>query len=402
MGTTRRGLMASTLALAAWAGLAGTAMAAETIRIGAVIPTTGPLQVYGEAIIKALQLAVEEINDGGGVLGRELELVVADTATNPQVGVEAAKRLVSVDGAVALVGALSSGVTIPIATTVAAVEGVPQISPASTSPVITTLEDKGFLFRTTPSDALQGRILGKLVAEQGLKRVAVIYVNNDYGKGLAEAFRAAYGGEVTAMVAYEEKQASYRAELQQAARGEPEALVMIAYPGDGIPMLRQALEEGFFTRFVFTDGMKAREVVDAIGAPLEGAFGTAPTGDPEAEAAKRFRSAYEAKFGELPPQPFMDSAYDALYLLALAIEKAGSTEGARIRDALHQVANPPGEKILPGMWAKAREVLAGGGQVDYEGAAGPQDFDQAGDVPGLYEHWAIRDGKIVTVGVIRP
>ncbi len=401
MGTRRR-WRAIAMVLAAWAGLGSGAPAAETIRIGGAIPTTGPLQVYGEAIVRALQLAVEEINSQGGVLGRELELVVADTATNPQVGVEAAKRLVAVDGAVALIGALSSGVTIPIATTVAAVEGVPQISPASTSPVITTLEDRGFLFRTTPSDALQGRILGRLVAERGLGRVAVIYVNNDYGKGLAEAFAAAYPGEVTASVAYEEKQASYRAELQRAAAGDPEALVMIAYPGDGIPMLRQALEEGFFTRFVFTDGMKAQEVVDAIGAPLEGAFGTAPTGDPEAEAAQRFRRAYEARFGELPPQPFMDSAYDALYLLALAIERAGSTDGTAIRDALHRVAGPPGERILPGAWTKAREILAGGGEVDYEGAAGPQDFDAHGDVPGLYEQWEIRDGAIVTVGVIRP
>ncbi len=394
-------LLAAAAAFASIAG-AGAVSAQEAIKIGAVIPTTGPLQVYGEAQINALQLAVDEINAAGGVLGRQVELVVADTATNPQVGVEAAKRLVTVDGVVGLIGALSSGVTIPIARTVSSVEGVPQISTASTSPVITTLEDNGFLFRTTPSDALQGAVLGELVAQQGFKKVAVIYVNNDYGKGLADAFAAAYSGEVTAAVAYEERQPSYRGELRRAAEGDPEALVMIAYPGDGIPMIRQALEEGFFSKFIFTDGMKAQEVVDAIGAPLDGAFGTAPTGDPEAPAAKAFRAAYQDKYGELPPQPFMDSAYDAMILMALAIQKAGSTEGAAIRDALMEVANPPGEKVGPGEFAKAKKILEGGGDVDYEGAAGNQNFDANGDVPGIYAHWAIEGGKIVDVAILRP
>lgn len=397
----RRSVLA--LAAAGAVGLWTAGLAAqESVKIGAVIPTTGPLQVYGEATLNGLNLAVEEINAAGGVLGKRVELVVADTATNPQVGVEAAKRLVSVDGVVGLIGALSSGVTIPIATTVSKPEKVPQISTASTSPVITTLDDDGFLFRTVPSDSLQGAILGKLVAEQGFSKVAVIYVNNDYGKGLAEAFAAAFPGEVTAMVAYEEKQASYRGELQRASRGDPEALVQIAYPGDGIPMLRQALEEGFFTKFIFTDGMKAQEVVDAIGAPLNGSFGTAPTGDPESPAAKRFRELYEAKYGELPPQPFIDSAYDAVMLMALAIQKAGSTDGTAIRDALPVVANPPGEKVIPGEFAKAKKILEGGGDVDYEGAAGNQNFDGNGDVPGIYSHWAVQDGRIVEVAVIRP
>ncbi|MGH6945021.1 MAG: ABC transporter substrate-binding protein, partial [Geminicoccaceae bacterium] len=325
-----------------------------------------------------------------------------DDATNPQTGVDAAQRLVNIENVAGIVGALSSGVTIPIATSVTAPAGVPQISTASTSPVITTLDDNGFLFRTCPQDALQGEVLGDLVSQQGIDRAAVVYVNNDYGKGLAESFTNAYGGEVTASVAYEERQASYRGELSRAAEGDPQALVMIAYPGDGIPMLRQAFEEGFFDKFVFTDGMKAAEVVDAIGAPLDGAFGTAPSGDPDSDAAKLFRGMYEERYGELPPQPYIDTAYDATMLLALAIEKAGSTEGAAIRDALHEVATPPGETILPGEFEKAKELLADGQDINYEGAGGSQDFDENGDVPGIYSHWAVKDGKIVDVELIRP
>jgi branched-chain amino acid transport system substrate-binding protein len=376
--------------------------AAQDVKIGAIMSTTGPLQVYGEAGLNGIGLAIDQINEAGGVLGQQVELVAADDATNPQVGVDAAQRIVNVDGVVGIIGALSSGVTIPIATTVSATAGVPQISTASTSPVISTLDDNGFLFRTTPHDALQGAVLADVVSQQEIEKVAVVYVNNDYGKGLADAFAESYEGEVTASVAYEERQASYRGELSRAAQGEPEALIMIAYPGDGIPMIRQALEEGFFERFVFTDGMKAAEVVAAAPEALEGAFGTAPAGDPEAQAAQLFRQMYEERYGELPPQPFIDTAYDATMLMALAIEQAGSTEGAAIRDALHQVANPPGETILPGEFAKAKELLAAGQEINYEGAAGSQDFDEVGDVPGTYSHWAIEDGAIVEVELITP
>jgi ABC-type branched-subunit amino acid transport system substrate-binding protein len=376
--------------------------AAQDVKIGAIMSTTGPLQVFGEAGLRGIQLAIDEVNEAGGVLGQQIELVAADDATNPQVGVDAAQRIVNVDGVVGIVGALSSGVTIPIATTVSATAGVPQISTASTSPVITTLEDNGFLFRTTPHDALQGEVLADVVSGQGIDKVAVVYVNNDYGKGLADAFAESYEGEVSASVAYEERQASYRGELSRAADGDPDALILLAYPGDGIPMLRQALEEGFFERFVFADGMKATEVAEAVGNALDGAFGTSPSGDPEAEAAKLFREIYEGRHGELPPQPFIDTAYDATMLMALAIEKAGSTEGAAIRDALHEVANPPGETILPGEFAKAKELLGAGQDVNYEGAGGSQDFDEAGDVPGTYSHWAIKDGGIVEVELIRP
>jgi branched-chain amino acid transport system substrate-binding protein len=393
-----RGALAGLVAL----GWSAAPAVAQDVKIGAVMSTTGPLQVYGEAGLRGIQLSIDQANEAGGVLGQQIELVAADDATNPQVGVDAAQRIVNVDGVVGIVGALSSGVTIPIATTVSATAGVPQISTASTSPVITTLDDNGFLFRTTPHDALQGEVLADVVSQEGLEKVAVVYVKNDYGKGLADAFAESFGGEVTASVAYEERQASYRGELARAAEGEPEALVMIAYPGDGIPMIRQALEEGFFEGFVFTDGMKAAEVAAAAGDALDGAFGTVPAGDPEAEAAQLFRDMYEERYGELPPQPFIDTAYDAAMMMALAIEKADSTEGTAIRDALHEVANPPGETILPGEFAKAKELLAAGQEIDYEGAAGSQNFDEAGDVPGTYSHWAIEGGEIVEVELIRP
>jgi ABC-type branched-subunit amino acid transport system substrate-binding protein len=119
------------------------------------------------------------------------------------------------------------------------------------------------------------------------------------------------------------------------------------------------------------------------------------------EYAKKLEE-YEKKFGELPPKPFIDSAYDATYLLALAAEKAGSNDPQAIRDALRSVANPPGTKVGPGEFGKARNLLAKGEEIDYEGASGSQDFDAVGDVPGTFAHWEIQDGKIVTVKVFEP
>ena len=279
---------------------------------------------------------------------------------------------------------------------------VPQISNASTSPVITTLADNDFLFRTVPHDALQGVILANVMKQQGIDKVSVIYINNDYGQGLAEALENAYGGEITGMIAYEEKQASYRGELQKAKEGGADTLVLIGYPGDGIPILRQSLEGGFFDKFVFTDGMKANEVGEAIGVPLNGTFGTAPSADSESAAAKTFRQMYETKYGELPPQPFIDSAYDAGILMALAIQKAGSTDGTAVRDALREVAGPPGAEFGPGQFAAAKAALERGEDINYQGAAGTQDFDANGDVPGTYSHWAFQGGKVEEIELIRP
>lgn len=375
--------------------------AAQDVKIGAAMPLTGDLAAFGENDAKGVELAVNEINAQGGVLGQELGLAIADTRTSPQAGVDAARKLVNVENVAGIVGALSSGVTIPIARTVTSQEGVPQISNASTSPVITGLEDNGYLFRTVPSDKLQGKVLGDIVHEQGVRDVAAVYVNNDYGEGLAEVFKGRFeelGGKVHAMLPYEKGKASYRGELQQAAENEPEALLLVGYPENGTTIIRQAIEGGYFSRFILTDGMKAPEVVDAIGGQyLKDTIGSTPTAV-GGEGAEHFEEAYEKAYGQLPPKPFIDTAYDAAYLLALAMQKAGSTDGAQMRDALHEVANPPGLKVGPGEWKKAAEAIANGEDVNYEGAAGPHDFDENGDVPGVIEHWTFTaDGEVKTI-----
>lgn len=386
--------------------LAATPAAADDVKIGALLAMTGDLQVYGEAHLRGIQLAAEQANEAGGILDGNVVVPVGDTQTAAQPAIDAAQKLVSVEGVAGIIGALSSGNTIPVAQSVTSTAGVPQISNASTSPVITTLEDNDFLFRTVPSDAFQGLALAEVLKQHGYNKLAVFYVNNDYGEGLADSFAEAFelqGGAVTSSLPYEPQKASYRGELQQLSQNGPEGLVLIAYPESGIVILRQALEEGYFDTFVFTDGMKAPEIIDAIGAEyLNGSVGTVPQALTDTDSYQRFIDAYTEKYGAEPDKPFVDTAYDATMVLLLAIEQAGTTDGAAVRDALREVANPPGTQILPGEWAKAKEAIAAGEDIDYVGASGSIDFDDNGDVGGTFAEWTIEDGTIKTVRVFEP
>lgn len=378
------------------------------LKIGAVMPMTGALQAYGATSLNGIKLAIEEINESGGVLGKPIQVTVGDAQTQPQAGVVAANKMANIDGVAGFVGALSSGVTIPVALSVAKPGQIPMISPASTSPVITTLDDNGYLFRTVPSDAFQGVALSQIVNKRGIDEVAIIYVNNDYGKGLAESFTQAFeehGGNVTRTVAYEPKQASYRAGLQKAyGDGSTPYLLLIAYPADGETILRQSLEGAMFDQFIFTDGMKAPSLIDNLGAQyLNGSFGTAAQAPEGTQAAQHFDEAYKAMYGERVPQPYIDTSYDAVYLLALAAQKAGTTtDGEAIKKALHEVSTPPGEDILPGQFAKAVKLLEQGKEINWTGAAGEQNFDEHGDVSSTFAEWAIKDGEIVTLRVFDP
>jgi len=392
---------AGALSMAVAAG----AVDAQPLRIGALLPLTGDLQAYGESSRNGVELAVEEINAAGGVLGEPVELEISDSQTEPQAGVDAAQRLVSVQGVHALVGALSSGVTIPVARSVARAEGVAQISNASTSPEITDLEDGDFLFRTVPSDAFQGNALAEVTHGEGIEAVSIMYINNDYGEGLANAFQAAFealGGTVEDTTAYEPGQSSYRGELRSIS-AEGASLLLIGYPENGQTILRQSLEGAYFDSFVFTDGMKSTDMIDNLGAQyLNGSFGTAAQAPADTDAYQHFEASYEGQYGEVPPVPYIDTAYDAVHLFALAAQAAGSTDPEAIRDHLREVANPAGETVGPGGFAEARDLLEEGAGINYEGASGSVNFDGNGDVAGSFAHWEIRDGEIVTVRIFEP
>jgi ABC-type branched-subunit amino acid transport system substrate-binding protein len=263
------------------------------------------------------------------------------------------------------------------------------------------MEDDDFVFRTTVSDAAQGVILARLARELGYESAAALYVNNAYGEGLANVFKTNFeseGGTVMALVPQEPGQPSYQSELDSATEGDPDVLVAIGYPESAGVYLREAIEGGFIDTFMFVDGTKNQEMFDTLGvASFESYYGTAP-GTPESDASAQFRDLYEAKYAELPTNPFIGETFDAVAIIALAIEKAGSDEGPAIRDALRFVANAPGEKVGPGDLGRALELIRNGDDIDYEGVAGSQNFDDNGDVLNTIEIWKIENGEITSTG----
>jgi branched-chain amino acid transport system substrate-binding protein len=401
------------------AGLAGAAVLAgpwrraasaqAPVKIGALVPLTGSLAEFGPQFRRSAELAINHFKEAG--LG--LTLVVADSETSAIPAVAAARKLVNVDQVPVVLGAAASGVTVPVAESVTIPGKVVQISNASTSPLITVLPaDQGqdYLFRTCPSDALQGVVLGMLAKEQGFRTAAVMYVNNPYGQGLAEQFKKSFehrGGKVSAMVPHDEKSApTYVAELKKATAGKPDVLVAISYPGHATIYLREAIEQGFIKTFLFVDGTKSEEIIKAVGAKnLEGMEGTAP-GSALTNGYNVFVAEYGKAYGEVPPLPFMTNMYDAAAVAGLAIKKAMvdgvATSGTAIRDRLRMVADPPGDVVGPGPKGlrKAIELLDKKQKINYEGAAGSVDFDENGDVVTPIEVWKFQDGKIVTVRLV--
>ena len=379
---------------------------AQEIKVGTLMAFTGPLKEFGPNIKNGAVLAAEQL----GKAGLKVKLIQEDTETNSVAGINAAKKLVNVNKVVAIIGALASGVTVPVAESVTIPNGVLMISPASTSPLITFLpadKDKDLLFRTCPSDALQGVAAGELAAKH-YKTASVIYVNNPYGQGLAQQFKKSFekhGGKVLALVPHDEKTAeTYTAELKKALKGKPDVLCAYSYPQHAKIYLKEAIEFYKFKKFLFCDGTKSLDIVKAVGAKnLEGGLGTVAA-SAKGKAAEIFNNAYKAKFGKLPPLPYITNAYDAMAVIGLAAY-AAKVKGLpltskNIRDNLRKVANPPGAVILPGEFTKAFKLLKEGKDINYEGSGGAVDFDKNGDVTTPIEIWKYEGGQIKTVKIV--
>jgi branched-chain amino acid transport system substrate-binding protein len=307
----------------------------------------------------------------------------------------AADRMVNSEKVTALVGPLCSGETIAAANSAAIPGGVVIVSPAATSPALTTLDDKDLVFRTTPSDAYSGEVLARLLKQKGHDNIAITYVNNDYGKGFADALEAAFtkeGGKVAAKEAHEDGKADYRAEIGSLASSGAEMLVVLAYvDGSGQTIVRQALEGGDFAKFAGGDGMVGDSLVTAIGEGKLDGFIATKIGRSETPGTAMYADMAKAA-GLKPDASFAPQAYDAAFLVGLAIQKNGKDGREGLNKALREVATAPGETIYPGEWEKAVKLLAEGKDINYEGASGSQEFDEHGDVPGVIIEMVI-DGK---------
>ena len=375
---------------------------AEEVNIGILFGFTGPLETLSPPMGDAAKLAIEHINAQGGILGSPAKYTIGDsTCADATAAATAADRLINAEGVHAIVGAMCSGATISAANTAAIPAGVVMVSPSASSPAVTTVEDNDLLFRAGPSDSYQGEVVARLLLAKGINDIAIAYVNNDYGKGFADALAAAYeagGGEVLANEAHEEGKSDYRAELGSlAASGSPN-LVLLAYAsGSGQTMLRQAIESGDFEVYFGGDGMIADDLFTGVDtSAVEGMIGTRQGRADSAGTAVYAKLAEEA--GQDPIAAFGAQSYDAAFMLALAIEKHGSTDREGINKALREIATAPGEVIVPGEWEKAKKLIAEGKDINYEGGGGSHEFDEAGDVAGVIVEMKAEGGTWIELG----
>ncbi|MDH6265851.1 ABC-type branched-subunit amino acid transport system substrate-binding protein [Rhizobium sp. SG_E_25_P2] len=391
------------------AGLALPAFAADCdITVGVVMELTGPAGEYGKAGAKSIEMAFRDFNDAGGVGGCKLVMDTRDSQSQGNVAVDQATQLVNIKKAPVIIGGIISSVSIPILTSVTAPAGVPQVSPASSSPTLTALgregKTNGVFFRTITSDALQGTAAAKYAIDQGLKKIAIVNVNNDFGVNMVKEFSAAYtklGGVITSTTPYNEKQASYSAEASAAMNGEPEALYLVSTPVDGATIARAWISGGGPAKFLLNDGMNSGDFISAVGAQyLNEAYGTSSGTSPTA-STEYFNANYEKFSGGISPAaPAADRSYDAGAIVALAIAKAGKADKAAIKAAIPEVVAPGGEPIHAGKaeFEKALKLLKEGKPIKYEGVIGNVSFDKYGDITGPFRLWKIKDGEVTTVG----
>jgi branched-chain amino acid transport system substrate-binding protein len=367
--------------------------------IGDSIPLTGDLADFGPPGQKASDLAVSVINKAVQQAGvdQTVKVVHEDNETSPQAAVQAARKLVDSDNATCITGAWASADTIPTAQSVSIPDGILQISPASTSDEITGLNDDGLLNRTSPPDSFQGPTLANTMADamggaQG-KTVNIGARNDAYGTGLSDTFSQAWedlGGSIGQKVIYDPEQPSYDSEAQQIVSGNPDAIVIIDF-SDNFPKVAPALQRtGNWdpSKGWFTDGLASSDVPEAVDAQIiSGMRGTAPGSPDKGEASTAFDELYTSSDPkDVDRQTFDTQNFDATILCYLAAVAAGSTDGKDMADKLVDVSAPPGTPYTWEQLPEAIKALQNGDDIDYQGASGAIDMDDAGDATaGVYD-----------------
>jgi len=390
------------MATAAGALVTGAAFADSDggeIKLGILIGFTGPIESLTVPMAAGAELAMKEVTDSGLLLGgATVTPVRADTGCiDNALSTSNAEKMILSDGIAGLIGGDCSGVTGAILSNVAIPNGMVMISPSATSPALSTVEDQGLFFRTAPSDSREGQIMADILMERGYGSVALTYTNNDYGKGLADAFQTAYeaaGGVVTITASHEDGKADYSAEVGALASAGGDIVVVAGYLDQGgLGIIRGALDTGAFDKFVLPGGMIGQSIEDNLGNELNGSFGQiAGSGS---DGAIKIQELGDAN-GFDGSSPYTPESYDAAALFMLAMQAAGSSDPADYVSQIMSVANAPGELIFPGELAKGLQILADGGEIDYSGGSDVE-LIGAGESGGTYREIEVIDGKIETV-----
>ncbi|HPJ30439.1 MAG TPA: ABC transporter substrate-binding protein [Methanothrix sp.] len=375
----------------------------KTVKIAALQSLTGDLGTYGSPMTDAMNLAVKEANENGGVLGSQIDLLVEDDQTSEIPAVDAANKLVKVDRVPAIIGSTGSGPSSAILSITSGSE-VLQISSSNTGVEFTDYPDNDFYFRTCPSDALQGEAMARLALDSGYGTASTLVLNNPYGIGFEEVFVEAFendGGEVVESVRYDPAQTIFDSEVERVTEKDPDVVMLVSYPQTGSIILRTAYEKGAFgdeVAWLLSEGLTDENLAEMTGKDEAGRYivagltGTMPDPTVAGPAYEDFKQKYAQEYGR-EPSIYCSNSYDAGALVILAMEQGGEASGSAIRDNIRSVANPPGTEVTD--IGEALELIRRGEEINYQGASGEITFDDNGDVCGRYATWSIaEDGSI--------
>ena len=372
------------------------AQSKEPIRIGTLTPLTGAGGSYGPAMVKAARAVADAINAAGGVNGRRIELQSEDDETNPDAGVRAARKLIDVGKVSAIIGTWASAVTTAVAPL--CWESRTMLFTVSGADSITKLPHNGYIIRTQPNTELQSMRAAGYLADGGAKRVFALSAQTPFAVDSYNRLAAVLkerGAEAVGDVVYDATKTSFRSEVDQALRAKPDALFLNGYTPDVTVILRELYRAGFEGRkFTFGYAANAKMLESLPPEVTEGLISFSPSPDPGSPAYAAVKQA----LGTDTPDTYSCQVHDHVSLVALAVAKAGDASGAAIHDAVRTISQGGGAKV--GSALDGLRALAAGQDINYEGASGPCDFTERGDIEGCkFRFEQVRAGKITLLSV---
>lgn len=375
-----KGAFIATLALMLLTFTAGT-YAADTIPFGVLTSLTGPLGTEGEPCYKTVEWTVKEINQLGGPLGKQIKISVSDTATDVERGIAGARKLISMNRSICLIGP-SSSIVVAIMK-FAEDSGVPVISHWSGSTRLTTTGGK-YQFRTCPDDFFEGQVAARFSHDQGYKKAAIIALNDEDTLSIANAYKKnvlAMGGTIVGDVLVNADQTTYKTATRKILASNPD-VIFFALDVDTLKIAyREMFEMGMTAKAIFSANAMQPVTMEILGAKaLEGVYGESPANALDSPAYIYFEKKYVEHMNEETISWFTPNMYDAVNIFALAIQAGGKADGKTISENVRKVANPPGVTVYS--YAEGLAHLLKGNDINYEGASGPCDFDEFGNVMG--------------------
>lgn len=358
----------------------------KRLSIGYILAETGPLSGLGVGVIAATELAVEDVNAAGGVLGKPVTLSGGDEAGDPTVAGQTADRLLG-EGVDVIVGPVSSAISLSVIDKITGA-GALQCAGSNTSKTFTTYQDRGLYFRSIPANIKQGPVLAQAVIDEGASRVALVVRNDDYGQSLSQSVveqLEAEGAEVVANVPYDPAATTFSAEVAQVAAAKPDAVVVIAFQ-EGTTLLRTLIENGLGpddVKVFGTDGMSLGTLAAGVDPNNPGVLEGMRATQSSSQNDPKFLERLVASKPRVKLTNFAPYHYDCVIAVALAAEAAGSDAPGDIARSMLSVTKD-GEKCSS--FEECSALLADGKDIDYDGVSGPLDLTDVGEpATGLFD-----------------